>query len=343
LVGFVDQWGQPVLGLLEIVLLLVGVIVTIGHFTRTRASSYIERFNSKDMLECRSEVERWLRSHPTRRERLEALDDDPALASQLKQFANLFQELGAAYRFKVAHRETVETLFAELVIIYWEKLRFWVLDYRASAYPSLYNGFEWLYGEMKQVSPRPRQLSMYVVAYGSLMELESATRGLGRRVEADELLPATLEGYRRSWSIGEAVMVQGDPLQAVFLDVIPETGASSQVLILKVTRDELDRLRRREKNYESTKVTRQVRLPGQRHLGPDAIAYCFTGKEDHRVEAGRDDAILLEGYVDKVCVGARAVTPELPEEIRRSAEQSGWRRVPGDHYTFADSRQNRLV
>lgn len=339
MVQFLDQWGQSILGLFEIVLLLVGVVITVRHFTRSRASSYIERFNSKDMLESRGAVEEWLRTHPTSRKRLEALEADPVLASQLKQFANLFQELGAAYRFKVAHRETVQTLFAELVIMYWERLRFWILDYRASAHPSLYSQFEFLYDEMKQVVGTPQRATLYVVAYGSLMDPESLGRGLGRRVEECELLPATLDGYERSWSIGDGVMLEGEPLQAVFLDAVPKPESQMEALILRVTHGELNQLRQREKNYTSIKVTRQVRLAGGRSLAPGIVAYCFVGIEDRRVEPRRDDAVILEGYVEKVVRGAALASPSLPEEIVHSAAVSGWRQVPGDDYRFADPRQ----
>jgi hypothetical protein len=221
-----NLWIDPILGLAEVALLLVAVYLTIAQFTRSRASSYIERFNSSDAMESRVAVDRWLKEHGTTKARLEALDEDPALRTHLRRFANLFQELGAAYQFGVAHRKTVRVLFDALVVMYWEQLRFWVHDYRAQADPTLYARFEYLYREIKARQPRARNKTDYVVAYGSLMDPVSLGAGLGRAASDGELIPISLHGWARRWSIGELVRLGSDskPMVAAFLDVEPRAA-----------------------------------------------------------------------------------------------------------------------
>jgi hypothetical protein len=191
-------WIAAVAGLLELGLLLGAVYLTAYQFRRTRSSAYIERFNSRDMLESRVAVDRWLREHQTTSARLEALENDPHLLTQVRQFANLFQELGAAYQFRVVHRKTVGILFDALVVMYWEQLRFWIYDYRARLSPTLYARFEHLYREMhRQLRSSERNVE-YVVGYGSLMDPASVSAALGRAVSPDELIPVTLNGFKRS-------------------------------------------------------------------------------------------------------------------------------------------------
>lgn len=339
--GFQDTSWQLVLGLLEIVTLVLAVWVTIWQFTRTRASSYIERFNSKDMLECRTEVDKWLREHATNSARLEALEKDGDLSVQLKQFANLFQELGAAYEFRVADRRTVEVLFDTLVIMYWERLRFWVYHYRASQDPSLYARFEGLYRDV-QSRRGVRQGFGCLVAYGSLMEPESAGSGLGRFVHPEEFTPVTLSGYRRTWSIGERVRFEdGREGTAIFLDITPEPAADMLALMLPVTKREMKKLLRREKNYRRIDVTGHVRLSNGRELAGRITAFTFVGEERHRVVPG-DHAVILGAYVDKVAEAARAIDDDLAENIRESADEAGFRQVSGD-YSFVDPSQASLV
>jgi len=142
-------WVTPLLSLAEIGLLFAAVWLTIYQFSRSRASSYIERFNSNDAMASRIAVDRWLEEHGTVKSRLDALEQDPTLRTHVRRFSNLFQELGAAYEFRIAHRETVRVLFDALVVAYWERLHFWVLHYRAHADQTLYSRFEYLYGELK--------------------------------------------------------------------------------------------------------------------------------------------------------------------------------------------------
>ena len=91
-----NTWIEHLLGLTEIALLLAAVVLTITQFTRSRASSYIERFNASDAIESRVVVDLWLKEHQSTKARLLALEQDPALRTHVRRFANLFQELGAA-------------------------------------------------------------------------------------------------------------------------------------------------------------------------------------------------------------------------------------------------------
>jgi len=79
-----NEWLEPLLGFTEVGLLLAAVYLTIAQFTRSRASSYIERINSSDMLDCRAAVDAWLHRHSTNRSRLEALEADPVLRTQVR-------------------------------------------------------------------------------------------------------------------------------------------------------------------------------------------------------------------------------------------------------------------
>lgn len=344
LANFLNLWVTPMLGLAEVGLLLVAVYLTIVQFTRSRASSYIERFNSGDMFDSRVAVDRWLATHATSKARLEALAQDPALHTQLRRFANLFQELGAAYQFRVADRKTVRVLFDALVVMYWERLRFWIRDYRARADPTLYARFEYLYGEMRSGQQDPGARPQYVLAYGSLMDPASLSAALGREVLDDELVPATLSGWRREWSVGERVHLEdsGEAATAAFLDVTPAGGSSVSAALVEVSGAELDRLALREKSYVARDVRDDVRLAGDFPVSDQAVVWCFVGKPRFRVEAGRNDAVLLGHYLERVGRASRSVDPGLESQIRASAESSGFP-IVDSAYTFVDTEQAGLV
>jgi cation transport regulator ChaC len=342
-----NPWIEPILGLAEIGLLLVAVYLTIAQFTRSRASSYIERFNSSDTMESRVAVDRWLKGHATTKARLEALDEDAALRTHLRRFANLFQELGAAYQFGVAHRKTVRVLFDALVVMYWEQLRFWVHDYRAQADPTLYARFEYLYREIKSREPRVPDRTDYVVAYGSLMDAASLSAGLGRTASDGELIPISLKGWARRWSIGELVRLGSDPSPtdtrptiAAFLDVEPDAAATTVAVMVRVSGREMKRLAAREKNYAALDVTAAVRLMGDRAVGPRASVWCFVGKDEHRVD--RKDAVILQSYLDRVAEAALRIDLSVEADVRGSAADAGLDFAQGP-YEFIDPDQAALV
>jgi cation transport regulator ChaC len=334
-------WIVPLLGATEIVLLVAVVYLTIVQFTRTRASSYIERFNSIDAFESRVAVDRWLQEHLTTRARLEALEADPSLRTHVRRFANLFQELGAAYQFGVADRRTVRVLFDALVIAYWERLSFWIYDYRAQTDPSLYARFEYLYRDLKSRRRGTGERPEYVLAYGSLMDPASLGAALGRPVSEQELIPVGVEGWTRRWSATESVRIDGHPgpTTAVFLDLAPAEGTRTSGAIVKVTTNELRRITVRERNYAPRDLRPDVRLIGDRHVAPEAAVWCFVGEEQHRVGP---HAVLLESYVELVANAARRIDPALEGDIRRSAIATG-HQVESGNYTFVDLAQAALV
>lgn len=339
-----SAWLQPILGLVEITLILTAVYLTIAQFTRTRASSYIERFNSSEVLDNRVAVDRWLQHHATSTARLEALARDPKLTAQLRQFTNLFQELGAAYQFRVAHRRTVRVLFDALVVMYWEQLRFWIYEYRARSDPTLYARFEYLYHQVKPHLEKSASRAEYVVAYGSLMDPVSAAAAAGRKVTADELVPVILLGFRHAWSIGEHVRLgsSGEVSTAAFLDLTRDPSARLRAVMFRVSPKELRRLIRREKNYAPEDVSADVRLSGGHALPSHTTAWCFLGREQFRVDASRAKVVILQDYLDRVVSAASSIDEKLADDIWDTADQSGFTHIAGS-YRFVDPEQASLV
>lgn len=339
-----DPWINLLFGFAQVALLLVGVYLTVSQFRRVRASSYIERFNSRDMQESRADVDRWLRDHPDPQSRLQALEEDPDLAASVKRFANLFQELGVAYQFRVAHRGTVRTVFDSLVMMYWERLRFWVVHYRATTNPSLYGRFEFLHRELSRRVRPGRVETLYVVGYGSLLDPESASRALGRPVFRDDLIPVVVHGYRRRWNVGEEVALgeTGQRCTALFLNAAPEEGSRLSAAMMGVTPAELERLRWRERHYDVVDVTEATRLSGACPVHRGGRVLLFVGKQEHLVDAGSPEVRLLTRYVTRVVAAAEALSPATASEIREGVATVTAPRWDGE-YRFLDPAQARLV
>jgi len=244
----------------------------------------------------------------------------------------------------VAHRKTVRVLFDALVIVYWEALRFWIRDYRVRTDPTLYARFEYLYDEIKSRERRAATKTDYVVTYGSLMDAQSLAAGLRREVTEDELIPVTLKGWTRRWSIGETVRVGPDssPIVAAFLDAGREEGAHLVAAIVRVNPNELRRLGTREKNYQMVDVTADALLVGERPVESQAVVWCFVGAEAHRVTPESEGVVILESYLARVSAAAERLAPDAAANVRSSAAGSGFETLAGE-YRFVDPDQAALV
>jgi dephospho-CoA kinase len=340
----VSPWIAPVLGLIEIGLLLAAVYLTIAQFRRNRASAYIERFNSKDMLESRVAIDDWYQRHSSRKEMLGELESNTTLATRLRQFCNLFQELGAAYQFGIAHRRTVRVLFDTIVVMYWERLRFWVYNYRIVTDPTLYARFEYLYQKIEKRSRSKDGSATYLVGYGSLMDAESVSSTLERRVVSDELVPVRLTGFKRAWSLGDEVRLNEDgrKVLAAFIDLEPAANSTIDAVMFPISPGELKRVARRERNYKQVTITNQVQLIHGKPVQKEATVVTFLGEEKYRLTSGKHDAVLLIEYIELVGRGSRSISEELERELLTSATEAPWQKVSGE-YRFVDADQAKLV
>ena len=110
------------------------------QFRMSKASHYLERFMSKDIMDARAVVDKYCDcsvEDMVRRLKEERNEED---ANKVKMFANFFQELGIAYTRELVDRKYVTDIFDFLTTSYWTKLQPWVLEYRkATGNNSLYS------------------------------------------------------------------------------------------------------------------------------------------------------------------------------------------------------------
>ena len=130
---------------------LIGAIitasVTISHFKQARTTSYIERVNNPEFAMVRAEIDRWLDSGTSDKEKLQALRADKELQSSLRMFMNILTELGIAYKYNIVDREMTNEIWNPLIPNYWEKLQFYVYGYRINGENTGYY-FEYLAKEI---------------------------------------------------------------------------------------------------------------------------------------------------------------------------------------------------
>lgn len=110
----VIKWGTG------LIVFLVSLRYTIHHFKTVRTISYIERFNTPNMIEIRAAVDEW--SDKSRGEQIEQLMSDKNTYNKVTLIYNIITEIGVSYRYRVINRKMAREIFDPLIPHYWLKI-----------------------------------------------------------------------------------------------------------------------------------------------------------------------------------------------------------------------------
>lgn len=144
----------------------------------------------------------------------------------------------------------------------------------------------------------------------------------------EEAVPAVLEGFRRTWGVAtdNTLDIPGykmyldrrdgsrPPVYVAFMDVEPDPEGRVRGLATPVDDERLDTLDRRERNYERTDVSAQVR-------GVEGTVWTYVGSEEGhaRLREGleRGAAVISRDYLEKVRRGfdAMAEADAIPDGL----------------------------
>lgn len=104
-------------------------------------------------------------------------------------------------------------------------------------------------------------MEYYIFGYGSLVSKQSTERTLGRKLEEKTSDYCGLKGYRRIWNFKARVMttLNEEIINAVFLNIMPcSSEGTINGFLFKVDKQELDKLKKRERNYDCVDVTDSI-------------------------------------------------------------------------------------
>ncbi len=290
--------------LLEIIVLATALIVTIfvswrvavqtrNHFQLEHSRSFIERFNSAEMVSLRRLVDEWIGSGETPEAlaiRVSAGDDGGKTTSAaLRTFVNFFQELGVAYRHKAVKRSYTWDVFGALVSRYWRDLGTYIsATRRRHGRPTLHSDFEELAAEMVRLDARrgikgrgtasSEDPPTWIFGYGSLLNPNSIEQTMSEPFDRSRLELAWLNGYRRDWMVWDEVEFEYDPPRQVplaYLALTPDPGARCNGVLFPVSFAELEAFDSRERNY------RRVDVTGNLEASVKGAVYTYVGRAEY--------------------------------------------------------------
>lgn len=132
-----------------LVIAIITICLTIRHFKTSKTISYIERLNTGEMALIRAEIDEWINSDMTEKEKCKLALKNKVLNAKIMMWINIFTEIGISYKQRIIHRKLTRELFYPMIPNYWKDLYFYIDYRRKKGYPIGYY-FEYIANEVKK-------------------------------------------------------------------------------------------------------------------------------------------------------------------------------------------------
>jgi cation transport regulator ChaC len=183
-------------------------------------------------------------------------------------------------------------------------------------------------------------MKIYIFGYGSLMSAKSASKTLKRNITLDDLIPITVQGYRRLWSLKERVfsVALEKEVSVAFLDIEPDLGAMINGTLMQINQGDFDYLRIREKNYKCIDITQAALFEEE-----NCQIYTFVASEEHKIhDTNKQDVYIMRRYVNLVESACEKFGVDFVETYKTTTLPTSLPILDGD-YHFVDPEQRKSV
>lgn len=115
-----------------IFLVALGLFFSVRQFKLNQTMQYMEYLSKPEIVEIRAAVDEWLASSGDNDTRIELLENNYKLHSQIRVFVSFCNQVSTAHRFDAIFREMAFHIWFPFIPTYWKKLKFY-MDWRSSS------------------------------------------------------------------------------------------------------------------------------------------------------------------------------------------------------------------
>ena len=181
---------------------------------------------------------------------------------------------------------------------------------------------------------------MYLFGFGSLVNIKSAQNSFkNRELKKEDLIPVKIRGYKRVWNSIESVFFEKELVNGVFLNIQKEENSEIFGVIIKISEEEFEILKLREKNYSCITIKKEDVL--NQNLDDDLIAF-MTTKEDKIAKIGQENCFIPSRYIEIVKEGVENFSKEFQDNFEDIFSNFPFE-VKDGIYTFSDPIQNKAA
>ena len=181
---------------------------------------------------------------------------------------------------------------------------------------------------------------MYLFGFGSLINLASAQKSFKRVLTQKDLIPVKIKGFKRVWNALENIKFEDNmEVNGVFLNIQEKKDAILYGVMIKITQEELEILKLREKNYSCIKIKKDNVL--SENAQEDLIAF-MTTKEEKIGKVGDVNTFIPKKYIQIVNEALKNYDEEFKDNFKETINNFQFPLKDGD-YSFTDPIQNKAA
>ncbi|WP_419773669.1 gamma-glutamylcyclotransferase [Halarcobacter sp.] len=181
---------------------------------------------------------------------------------------------------------------------------------------------------------------MYLFGFGSLINLNSAQKSFERELSYKDLIPVRVKGLKKVWNSIEQINFDGKDTNGVFLNLQKDENSSTNGVVVKLSQEEFEVLKQREKNYSQVIIKAQD-VQGA-NLDEDVIAF-MTTNEEKLAKVGDENTYIPAKYIDILTAAFEHYDEEFVNEYKKEALEEFPFPLKQGIYKFSDPLQNKLA
>jgi len=180
---------------------------------------------------------------------------------------------------------------------------------------------------------------MYLFGYGSLINLISAQKSFKREISYTDLIPVYVNGYEKVWNSIEHIQFDEQDVNGVFLNLKKDDSATTNGVVVKITDEEFEILKLREKNYSCISIKKEQVTNVK--LDEDLVAFMTTNTQKI-AKAGDETCFIPTKYVDILTSSFEFYNDEFVNDYKKCLIDLPFTLKEGT-YKFSDPIQNKFA
>lgn len=180
---------------------------------------------------------------------------------------------------------------------------------------------------------------MYIFGYGSLVNIKSAQKSFKRKLKFSDFIPITVNGYKKVWNSIEHIIFEDENrvTNGIFLNLEIDKLSSTNGVLLKITDEEFEFLKLREKNYS------YVEIDSISGFQTDEKVFTFMTTNSKKI-ANKDskDSFIPKKYIKLLEDGLKPYSEDFKNEFIKSYDNFIFP-IKDGNYIFSDPIQNKFA
>ena len=174
-------------------------------------------------------------------------------------------------------------------------------------------------------------MKTYIFGYGSLINLESISKTIGREVYSENIEPVKLLHHRRIWNLKESIFseVLKKDIIGIFLNIEPSQGQWINGVLFEVSQTELFNLSERERNYRCIEISRDIIPYADFESNGNLIFVYLADDLNHLQNKPAPNYFVMNKYVEIVERGCFRIGNFFLDDYRKTTSDISFKKLDG--------------